>query len=764
MRWTLDWLKDYLNTDATARTIANALTLAGLEVEELIEPVRPIAAKICESSDIPNTHLHLLKVDDGSGLPRQVVCGAPNARAGLVSALARPGCKIGNMEIKAGKIRGFESNGMMCSEKELGLGEDHDGIIELDEKKYKIGNPLIEKKDSDNYIVFDAGITPNRPDYLSVRGIARDLSATSIAGSFINREFPVINNIAGRRKAFIQNPDRCPVYNFIEISDIKMAESGETIKRRLEAIGVNPKNACIDATNYVCYDLGQPMHCFDADEIDGDIIVRLAVAGEKFEDLFDAEHILTADDLVITDKKGILALAGIIGGKRGMTTENTKNILLESAYFEPVGIRKTAKRLGLKTDSSYRYERGIDPTITGEALDMATDIIQKACGGRIIAAIKDLPKYNPKIIRYDSELFGRKTGWFLDAGKQKEILEKLGYKFANANDLIVPSWRVDVDIPETIVSDIIRITGYVNLFADRRQVANPVIQKMGGKTDLLTHLGLTEVITYGFGNLAQEKLISDKPNVIIKNPITENMNTARNHLLPNMLNVIADNERRGFPDLALFECGNVFDGGIPGQEHWQLLIVRTGNNYPKHWQKRNRPVDVFDVRADLNALIGANVWYDVKTDNPPKWAHPYRYGRIELPEIGFQAEFAELHPGLAKKFGIKTNVEIAFIENAEKGIAEHLKKPITDFQPIKKDFAFWCAQNQNAQDIIRAAFVDQQIRDIMVFDVFEKDGQKSIAFTITAYPDKNMTDADLQEMQNRIIASVEKTGAKIRDK
>ena len=371
MKWTYDWLQDYLKTDADAQTISETLTRIGLEIEDLQSPISPIAAKIVECKAHENSdHLHVLQVDDGTPTLRQVVCGAPNARVGLISALAIPGCVIDGHEIQSGKLRGVLSDGMMCSGKELGINDDHSGIIELPENT-KIGTPVIETK-----TVFDAGITPNRPDYLSVRGIARDLSAAGI-GEYIEPNDPVFKNISGNRQVVLKT-DKCRAYKMIEIHGITVNPSDKKIASRLAAIGINPKNAPVDATNYICYDMAQTMHCFDADEINGDIVVRMAQNGEQFTDLFGNTHELVDTDMVITDASGILALAGVIGGARGATTENTKNIILESAYFDPVSVRKSAKRLGISTDASYRYERGINPTITGVAAMNAAHIIMDA--------------------------------------------------------------------------------------------------------------------------------------------------------------------------------------------------------------------------------------------------------------------------------------------------------------------------------------------------------------------------------------------------
>ncbi|MDR3208711.1 MAG: phenylalanine--tRNA ligase subunit beta [Rickettsiales bacterium] len=763
MKWTLDWLKDYLETNATAEEIADELTRIGLEIEELTFQIVPVVAKIVECSDIPDTHLHLLSVDDGAEI-RKIVCGAPNVRVGLVSALARPGCLIQGTEIKVGKIRGHESNGMMCSEKELGLGADHTGIIELDGKKYKIGQPLVDSPGAG--AVFDAKVLPNRPDYLAVRGIARDLSASGI-GAFKEQRTENREQVAGKRRAIIKNKARCPVYNFAEIHGIKIALSSEKVRVRLAAIGINPKNAPVDATNYVCYDIGQPLHCFDADEINGDIVIRNAEEGERFADLFGAEHILSADDLVITDSDGILALAGVVGGARGMTKDTTRNIILEAAYFEPIGIRKTRRRLNLSTDASYRYERGADPTISGEGLSRTADLIIKECGGDIVAMSNDELKANSFIVRYFPETFAKKTGIELPAEKQREILKKLGYEIDAGWNVKVPSWRTTEVIPETLISDIIRIYGYDKIENIGASSSKEVIEIKPVKMEndfFAKERHLTEHISYGFGNIYTEKLVSDRPNIKIANPIADFMNTARNSLIPNMLNAIAENAKRGYPNLAMFEVGTVFDGPNPGEEHKQVVIARTGEAGPRHWLKRGREVDVYDAKADLLAFWGRK-YSDIKTEtgDAPIWAHPYRYGRLAA-DGKVLGEFGELHPNLARHWRIKMAVVIGLIERLDENPLDFRRDSDfsdNNFQPITRDFSFALNGEVPAQDIVAAArAADGRIADVAEFDFYEG----SIAFTITIVPDKSLSDREILEVQNKVVAAVEKLGAKIRDK
>ena len=767
MKWTYDWLKEYLDTDLSAENIADELTRIGLEVEGLSTPIAPIAARIVECAAHENSdHLHVLKVDDGSGILRQVVCGAPNARVGLVSALAVPGCVINGHEITSGKLRGVTSDGMMCSGKELGINDDHSGIIELGENT-KVGSPVLDVK-----TVFEAGITPNRPDYLSVRGIARDLSAAGI-GKYIAPIDTEFKTVSGARRAIIKT-DKCATYKLLEIGGLNMAKSCEKIASRLRAIGINPKNAAIDATNYICYDMAQPMHCFDADQIHGDIVVRMATPGENFTDLFGTEHELTDMDMVIADDMGILALAGVIGGARGATTDNTKNIILESAYFDPVSVRKSAKRISMSTDASYRYERGIDPTITGTAAMRAAEIIMDACGGKITNAyIAGADKPSDIKINYNPKIFAQKTGATMDEKIQRDILEKLGYTLEIAGDawiLTPPTRRVDVNIPETIVADLLRIYGYEKLALSAEHTIGDVDKKYNHELYLKRHLasrGLNECCSYAFGNSVMEQMLSDKESIKIENPITTDMNTARNSLLGGLLQTVSNNEKRGYPDLNLFELGTVFDGDMPGMQHTSLCIVRTGRTGPKHWQSRTRDVDIYDVKNDIISMLNGQK-FTVSTDEVPRWAHPYRYGKIVQGKRTL-AEFGELHPSIAKQLRIKTNVVIAIVDDVNNLPQKRVGKNIipSEFQPITRDFAFIVDTDMLAEKLTGAALAtDARITDAVVFDAFDMgNGKKSIAFTITIAPRENMSDTDLLKIQDSVIQSVEKKcNAKIRDK
>ena len=772
MKWSYNWLKKYLDTKLSPDEIADKLNAIGLEVEDLYTPVLPIAAKIVQCVPHENSdHLHVLKVDDGSGTLRQVVCGAPNAREGIISALAIPGCKIGDTVIQSGKLRGVESNGMMCSGKELGINDDHSGIIELSAKQEKIGQPISALSGSGS-AVLETSITPNRPDYLAVRGIALDLSAAG-AGKYIENKIDLLKPVKGVRKVNLMAPDACPTYRFCEIHGIKNAPSNKEIQNCLLSAGINPKNAPIDATNYICYDLAQPMHCFDADEVKGDITVRMAKPQEKFTDLFGNEHELCDKDLVITDDAGILALAGVVGGARASTTDKTKNIILESAYFNPVVVRKTSKRYGISTDSSYRYERGINPDGTLAALSMASDIIMKQCGGKIVnVAVAGRASYTPESVVYNPNMFEKKTGLKIDSKTQKEILKKLHFEISeqkNGDWVIIPNpQRTDIVIPENIVSELIRIYGYekIGLTDMPQNTINSVHNEMNlGLKQKLANRGLNENVSFGFGNSKIEGLLTDKKIIKIANPIVVDMDTCRNNLLENLLVSVCENEKRGFNDIDMFEIGTVFDGDAPGAQHTSLCIVRVGETSQKHWQKRNRNIDVFDVKSDLVSLIGSQK-YTIETKDSPRWAHTYRYGRLAQGKktIG---EFGQLHPSVAKQLHIKSDVYVALVENIDDlpKNPKYKKTPITEFMPITRDFAFVVDNDFESGKIISTAIAsDSCIDNAVIFDAFDMgNGKKSIAFTITIYPTQNMSDKDILEIQDKVIKNIEtKCGAKLR--
>ena len=737
MKFTYDWLKDYLIGAFLPSDIESTLNKIGLEVEEVVVTPVPIVVKIESAMDIPDTKLKLCMVDDGTGVSKQIVCGGHNARAGLITALAQPGTKVGDITIGIGKIRGYESHGMLCSKRELGRGDDHDGIIELEGRV--IGEAVPSETEPE--ILFKTSITPNRPDYLAVRGIARDLSAAGIGTIKDIKPYYEKDSQKGTREVFVENNIGCPVYYMCEIRDIKMAKSSDVITRRLSAIGINPRNACVDATNYVMFDIGQPMHCFDADKVNGDIIVRNAKMGEKFIDLFGTEHELIDTDLVIADTDGILALAGIIGGERSGTSDDTKNIILESAYFDPMTIRKTRTRLKLSTDASYRYERGIDPTISVQGFSMAVKIITEACGGTVHTPFYSINKQEPKVaiflsenndqwllpesefrrardprrIKYDTGLFKKMTGIELSNEEQHSILKRLGFEIQTAGDtwIITPTpARVDVILPENIVSEIIRIYGYDNIKTRPRTMETNHDIKIPNLKHALCARGLNEVVTISLVDSVKEELVSDKTPVKLLNPVIEAWNVMRTSLVQSMLDVIANNDRFRRSNLNLFEIGSVFTGNKPGEQHDQLIVARTGIAGQNIGAKHGREVSIYDVRDDLVAIMNnEQLTVNNYNDDAPKWANPYRGGKIIL-DGKVVAQFGELHPKIAREFGIKTNVVIGVVENAsfvpeQKAKYEHeprTQATTNDFPElplITRDFAFVVGADVNPDDIVK---------------------------------------------------------------
>ncbi len=797
MKFTLSWLRDYIETKSTATEIADKLTLIGLEVDEIIDSsseLRPfVAGKILTCDQHPNAdRLHLLTVDCGDEIVN-VVCGAPNARTGMVGVLAKPGVIIPSTGTKltAGMVRGIESNGMMCSAAELKISDDHSGIIELDSNT-KPGTSLADIIKSE--IVFVAGITPNRPDYLSVRGIAHDLIASGLGTSSKNNchcdatKSPQQSQQSTPLTVKIMDTTGCPIYRAGLIKNTSHAESNDTIKQRLRAIGINPKSALIDATNYICYDMAQPMHVFDADKIVGGITVRRAISGEQMLALNNETYTLTENDLVITDDEKILAIAGVMGGTESAATSDTKNIVLESAYFDPVSVRKTSRRLGLSSDSSYRYERGIDPTSTESALAFATKIITERCGGEIYEPITagKIPTWE-KHIKYDPKLFKQKIGIDLSDNEQKSIFEKLGFIVDTKKTpwTVTPSAaRVDIELNVDLVEELIRIYGYdhlsgTNVRPEPMSISRDELMSKNFKIKRqMASMGLMETLSFSFTDAKLEKLFVNNDPILLSNPITSELDALRQTLLTNILDSVKWNQQMGNTSLKLFEYGPVFYGNKPFEQNDQLTIVRTGLTEPKHWSGHSRNVDVFDVKSDIMQTLsafGINAeTMPISTDNAPIWAHPFRFGHIM---IGKQtlATFGELHPTLLKKLKLRGPVVIAqlFMGNVPSRKKSGSKRPLLtlpDLQPITRDFAFILDESVLASDLIKTvAKADTKITNVSIFDLYVGNeigkNKKSIALTITIQPtDKTLTDDDLNAIQTNVINMVAKNhGGEIRD-
>ncbi len=793
MKFTLNWLKKYIDTQATATEIANKLDLVGFEIDEVIESNLSdfVVAKIISCEPHPDSdHLHLLKVDDGVET-LDIVCGAPNARTGLTSVLARVGTKIpsNDMIIKSGKIRGHISNGMMCSAEEIGAGSDNAGIMELD-SKIKAGTKLSEIIKSET--IFVGEITPNRPDYLSVFGIATDLIAAGLGTQ--TSEYKKVLALEENSKKYkntskkisIKNlaKSECPWYSGCLIEDVKNQTTPEPIKTWLSAIGFNPKSALVDLTNYICFDLAQPLHAFDADKIKGDIQIRMANLDEEFEALDGKTYKLSVKDLIIADDEGPIALAGIMGGVRTCSDENTKNLFLECAYFDPSGIRKTGRRLKIESDSRYRYERGINPLNQIGVLKLTRDLIIEICGGKASEILADGEITKQTIATYNPSDFQKKIGINLDSKTQKKILTNLNFEIDDSKPdwkIKVPGNKVDVTMNMDIIEEILRIHGYDNLQGvvdfDYEKIREDLEFATEEKIKiLLTGRGISENISFSFTSSAlEEQLIDSEPNKVL-NPIVADLDIVRQTLITNLIQAVQLNQQMGNNNISLFEMGAIFMGKKPFDDKQSLAIIRTGLTEAKHWLGASRPVDVFDIKSDIFATL-SHLGFNpnslkLETENAPKWAHPYRFGNIVMGKklIG---TFGELHPAIQKKLKLKGPIVIGEINlYALPEIKKSVRKSLLilpELQTIKRDFAFILDKDIPATEVINRVYkLDSRIIDINVFDFFSDEtigkDKLSMAFSITIQPTEIMKDEEINAIQAKIISDIEKTFAgKIRD-
>lgn len=795
MKFTLSWLKEHLDTEAGVKEIEETLTKIGLEVEEVINPAAAldgfVTAEITECEMHPDSdHLHLLKVSDGSK-EYQVVCGAPNAKKGLKGIFSPVGVVIpcyGEV-LKVGKIRGVESFGMMCSEKELCIGEDHTGIIELPADT-KIGVPAAEVLNIDP--VFDISITPNRAECLGVRGVARDLAAAGLgrlkplnirktAGAF---ESPVkVVNLA--REA-------CPVYVGRYIRNVNnKAETPKWMKDRLTAIGLRSISPLVDVTNYVNYDMARPLHVFDADKLKGNITVRMAHNGEKFVSLEDKEYALDDKSLGICDDEGIQCLGGIMGGAEKGCSAETKNVFLECALFTPECISRTGRKFQIDSDSRYRYERWVDPKSNVSGSDYATQLILDICGGE--ASLVEIAGAEPEEKRtayLRPERIKGLVGIDVEKSKIVEILNNLGFETSEENGRIKavsPTWRGDIEGEHDLVEEIVRMIGLDKIPATSlphdkfpKQTLTPVQRRNVTVKHELAARGMFETVTWSFTDSAVAEMFrkNGAEAVLLSNPITAELDEMRPSLLPNLLLGAKNNIARGYANVSLFEAGPEFYGRKPGEQRMVAAGIRSGQTSKKHWAEEPRAYDVFDAKADaVAAIAAANGPFENAQAfaDAPSYYHPGRSGSLRLGK-NVLAYFGELHPAVLKKFGIKQNVAAfeVYLDNipAPRDNADKARKKLelSAFQPVDKDLAFVVGKDVKAADIIAAARnADRDhITEVRIFDVYEgenmPEGKKSVAIAFTMQPkDKTFTDQDIENLMNKVIVDVaKKTGGELR--
>ena len=800
MKITFDWLKDHLKTNLKEKNLLEQLTNVGLEVEgvqnlssdkELFK-----VAKIIKTIKHPNAdRLKVCDVDVGEKEFKKVVCGAANAVEGLITVYAPPGSIIPKTKTKlvVAKIRGVTSYGMLCSESELNLSDESDGIIELSSGYKKIIGKSYFSKSKSNLI--DLSITPNRPDCLGIRGIARDLAASGFGKliDFKKKKIKSNNRHSLKVKIKKEKNQGCSIFGSCLITDVKNTESPQWLKDKLISIGQKPISAIVDITNYVMFDLNRPLHAYDADKIEKGIIVRNSKSGEKFTALDNKDYKLEDGMCVISDHKGVLGLGGIIGGTRSGTELDTKNILLESAYFKPGSIRTTAKKLNLDTDAKFRFERGIDPLSIEDGLNKAAILIKEICGGKISKIdIQKIETHKTKIVKFDINLVEKVAGFKISTKEIFKILENLGFKFKkkkNFFELTVPSWRPDITQEIDIVEELVRISGY-----DKIRIIDPIKERKKStlnKSQKLFHFlqrsiaskGYLEAITWSFTDSNYNNYFRDtKKEIKIVNPISTELDVLRNSIFSNLIIYMNKNLDRGFKDLSIYEIGPTFSGSKPGEQNTVVCGLSSGKKSRLSWIEKERNVDVFDVKKDVvQTLIEAGYkseefFIDNKT---PDYYHPGKSGRLFLKkdEDLVAAYFGEIHPSIIKKIDMKTESLVGFeifLDNLKlpaKTLNDQKNKfNVSDYQKSERDFAFIINKDVNAQDLINAiASVDQNlISNIRVFDVYEGDNipknQKSIAISVTIQStEKTLNENDLESINKLIIETVEnKTGAKIR--
>ena len=804
MKFTLSWLKDHLETDATLNEIVDMLTMIGLEVEDVVDPAKKLApfhiAKVIAAEQHPNAdRLKVLKVDTGSGEPLQVVCGAPNARAGLVGVFAKPGDYVPGLDVtlSVGKIRDVESFGMMCSERELELSDEHEGILDLPEDA-PVGESYAAWASIDDPVI-EIGITPNRSDCLGVHGIARDLAAAGLGK--LKEHYP--KPIAGEgpcpvsvKLEFGDTASLCPAFGLRLVTGLNNGVSPKWMQQRLISIGLRPINALVDITNYMTFDRGRPLHVFDAAKVSGDLVVRRGRAGEKILALDGKEYEVDDTMCVIADDKGLESIAGVMGGEASGCSETTTDVLIESALWEPIAIAQVGRKLGLNSDARYRFERGVDPAFMLPGLEEATHLVLDICGGTASQATTagEVPEVD-QIINFPVSEVKRLSGLKISATEIKVMLTRLGFWVSGAGDtwkVAPPSWRPDVHGKADLVEEVMRIVGVDKIpstpLPRMGSVAAQVLTtgqiRRNKARRALAVRGLDEAVTWSFVPKAHaEAFGGGQPEIALANPISTDMSDMRPSLLPGLLTAAQRNADRGYGDVALFEIGQVFAGDKPADQKMVATGVRRGTAVltgpGRHWSGSSDPVNVFDAKADALAALEAigaptanlQVWTDA-----PSWFHPGRSGTLKLGPKNLLATFGEIHPRVLEILDIEGPV-VGFEVYLDavpqpKGKATRSKGAlnVADLMPVKRDFAFVVDGDTQAEKILKAARGAEKtlIADVNVFDIYQgkgvPEGKKSIAIDVTLQPtQKTLTEEEIDAVAAKIIAGVEKaTGGSLR--
>ncbi|HZL41516.1 MAG TPA: phenylalanine--tRNA ligase subunit beta [Pseudolabrys sp.] len=804
MKFTLPWLKEHLDTIAPLGEIVDKLTMIGLEVERVEDKAKKFEAfkvvSVVSAVQHPNAdRLRVCMVDTGDGKPIQIVCGAPNARAGMKAVLGLPGTYIPGKKItlSVGKIRDAESHGMLISGAEIGFSDDSDGIIEMPADA-PVGKPFAEVLGLSDPVI-EINLTPNRPDCTGVNGIARDLGATTI-GDFKDRppkqvkgSFPCPVKVT---LDFGATHSLCPAFGLRLVKGVKNGPSPDWLKKRLTAIGLRPINALVDITNFITMDRGRPLHVFDAAKVHGNLTVRRAVNGETLLALDGKTYTLDQAMCVIADEKGVESLSGIMGGEATGCSETTTDVLIESALWDELNIAQTGRKLGINSDARYRFERGVDPNFMLPGLELATQMVLDLCGGtpsEIVVAGDPAPKET--IIDFPHSELQRLAGIKLSLPEMRRVLEKLGFFAAGQSERVkiaVPSWRPDVHGKADIVEELVRIVGVDQVPSTpfprgehaRKAVLTPIQNRTRKTKRALAARGLVEAVTWSFVSKREAELFGGGNSTLaLANPIAAELSDMRPSLLPGLIMAAQRNADRGLADVALFEVGQIFKGDQPENQLTAAGGLRRAlakaSGIGRHWSAKAAPVDAFDVKADAFAVLaaaGAPMQALQVVPGGPAWFHPGRSGTIQIGPQNVLGAFGELHPRALealKAEGPLVAFEVILEKIPEPKAKATRAKPVLElpaFQPVERDFAFVVEVGVKAADIVRAAqSVDKKlIVGVTVFDVYEgtgiDPGKKSIAIAVTIQPrEQTMTDAEIDALGQKIVAEVsKKTGGVLR--
>jgi phenylalanyl-tRNA synthetase beta chain len=801
MKFTLAWLKEHLDTDRSLSELTDKLTMIGLEVERIEDTGKLLApfviARVVEAKQHPNAdRLRVCMVDTGAGAPVQVVCGAPNARTGMKGVFVPPGAYIPgkDMTLAVGTIRGVESRGMLVSEFELKLSDDHEGIIELADDA-PVGANYAQWAGLDDPVI-EINLTPNRPDCAGVHGIARDLFAADM-GKFKDAAIkPIKGEFACPVAVAIAAPELCPAFGLRLVRGVKNGPSPDWLQKRLTAIGLRPINALVDITNFITFDRGRPLHVFDAAKVRGNLTVRRARKDETLLALDGKTYKLDDTICVIADEAGVESLSGIMGGEASGCSETTTDVLIESALWNEINIAQSGRKLGINSDARYRFERGVDPAFMLPGLELATRMVLDLCGGTP-STITVAGKVEPpeRIIDFPLSELKRLSGLGVPLPEMRRALERLGFFVAGQGERVkvaVPSWRPDIEGKADVVEEVVRILGVDRVpstpfdrgEAPRKPVLTPIQQRTRKAKRALAARNLIEAVTWSFIAKAQaERFGGGKPELALANPIAADLSDMRPSLIPGLVAAAQRNADRSYADTALFEVGQIFRGDRPQDQFTAAAGLRRALAKPsgigRHWSKRDGEVDAFDAKADALAVLvaaGAPAAALQVVPGGPAWFHPGRVGTIQIGPQNVLGHFGELHPSALEALDAEGPV-VAF-----EVILEQIPEPkakatrakavleLSPFQPVERDFAFVVERGVKAADIVRAAQTADRklIAGVTVFDVYEgtgiEPGKKSIAIAVTVQPrDKTMTDAEIEALAAKIVAEVGKrTGGVLR--